>query len=294
MAKNRRPYELSAERRIAEPEVQRIADVTSDRPLQEGGAWLKAIFDSVPSGIVIIDPERHTIIDINPAAANMIGSERKHIIGSVCHRYICPAETGRCPITDLGEKIDKAERVLLKANGDTCPIIKTVTPILMGDRTYLIESVTDITDRKQAEERVRQSEEKYRGMFENAVEGVFQTTPEFAFLDVNPAFAAMHGYASPEQMMEDVNCKGRKLFVSPEQKQRYKELLETNEVVREFEAEFYRADGDRFRGLINARAIRDTGGRIIRLEGTVEDITAREEAARSPPRQPRALSPPLR
>jgi diguanylate cyclase (GGDEF)-like protein/PAS domain S-box-containing protein len=281
MAKKRRRCGLSAARGVAEPEVLKREEIAGDRPLQESETWLQAIFDSVPSGIIIVDPDRHVIIDINPAAARMFGSERKHIIGSVCHKYICPAEIGNCPITDLGKTIDKAERVLLTANGDACPVLKTVTPILMGEKTYLIESVTDITDRKKAEERVRQSEEKFRGIFENAVEGIFQSTPEFAFLEVNPACAAMHGYASPEQMIEDVNWRGRDLFANLEQKQRYKELLEANEVVREFEAEFYRIDGGTFRGLINCRAIRDAGGNIIRHEGTVEDITEREEAARA-------------
>jgi diguanylate cyclase (GGDEF)-like protein/PAS domain S-box-containing protein len=180
----KRPYGLPAEGWIAKLENQEIGDLTCDTPLRESKAWLRAIFDSVPSGIIIVDQERHVIIDINPAAARMFGSARKNIIGSVCHKYICPAEIGQCPITDLGKTVDNAERVLLTAKGDTCPVLKTVTPILMAGKTYLIESFTDITDLKQAEEKVRQSEKRFRDISEAAGEFLLEMDPEgrLAFL----------------------------------------------------------------------------------------------------------------
>jgi len=121
---------------------------------ENGGAWLRAIFDSVPAGIIIIDPDRHVIVDINPAAANMFGEGQKNIIGSVCHKYICPAEVGQCPITDLHKKVDNAERVLLRAGGGTCPVIKTVTSVSIDGQAFLVESIMDITQRKRAEEQL--------------------------------------------------------------------------------------------------------------------------------------------
>ena len=171
----------------------------TDRPLRESKAWLRAIFDSVPSGIIIMDPERHVIIDINPAAARMFGSERKGIIGSVCHKFICPAEIGQCPITDLGKTVDNAERVLLKADGGSCPVIKTVTPILMGGKTYLIESITDISDRKQAEEALRTSYDRHRRLFDEATEGIGLADYETGLLrDCNQAFLNLTGYERSE------------------------------------------------------------------------------------------------
>ena len=255
------------------------AEASRVEPNENSEAWLRAIFESVPAGIIIIDPERHAIVDVNIAASTMFGDSPENIIGFVCHKYICPAEIGRCPITDLKKTIDNAECVLVRVDRTLCPVIKTVTPVHIGGRAYLIESFTDITDRKWAEEKVAQSELRYQGIFENAIEGIFQYDPGLRLLNINPALAAMHGYGSPEEMMEHANRENSAIFVRPEDRQRYLELLEANEVVRAFEAELRRADGGSFRGLINARTIRDDNGVILRYEGMVVDITEREKAA---------------
>ena len=78
-----------------------------DRKLE---AHFQTIFESVPAGIVLIDPETHNIIDVNLAAAQLIGATKERIIGHTCHRFICPAYAGRCPITDLGQEVDSCER----------------------------------------------------------------------------------------------------------------------------------------------------------------------------------------
>src|SRR5512136_662844 len=85
--------------------------------------YLKALFDAVHTGILVIDPATHRIIDVNPAAARMIGRARDEIIGSICHRFVCPAEEGTCPVTDLGQAIHQSERTLRSADGRERPII---------------------------------------------------------------------------------------------------------------------------------------------------------------------------
>jgi len=111
----------------------------------------KAILDSAQAGIVIIDPETHVIIDINSTALKMIGTPKEEIIGKVCHKYICPTEVGRCPITDLGQEVDNSERVLLTANGESVPVLKKVIPITLNDHQYLLDSFIDISDLKRTE-----------------------------------------------------------------------------------------------------------------------------------------------
>ncbi|MDI9634123.1 MAG: PAS domain-containing protein [Methanolinea sp.] len=114
---------------------------------------LQALFGKIPAGIVIIDPGTHAILEVNPAAASLVGRERDEIVGNVCHRFICPAERGRCPITDLGQEIDNSEKVLLASDGRQVPIQKTVVRARIGGREVLVESFIDITDRKNAEDR---------------------------------------------------------------------------------------------------------------------------------------------
>ncbi|MCD4651682.1 MAG: response regulator, partial [Candidatus Cloacimonetes bacterium] len=97
------------------------------------------------------------IVDANPAAIKMIGAPKEKIIGHVCHKYICPAERGKCPITDLGQKVDNSERILLTAKGEI-PVMKTVTTVLLDGKECLLDSFIDITERKKLEAQLQQTQ----------------------------------------------------------------------------------------------------------------------------------------
>ncbi|MDY6990395.1 MAG: PAS domain-containing protein [Thermodesulfobacteriota bacterium] len=124
----------------------------AEEALEEREGRLRAVLDSVQAGILTIDAQTHKIVDVNPVAAKMIGLAAERIVGQICHHFVCPAAEGKCPITDLGQTMDNSERVLVRANGETVPILKTVTSVNMDGREYLIESFLDIGDRKRAEE----------------------------------------------------------------------------------------------------------------------------------------------
>ncbi|MHB8910299.1 MAG: response regulator [Syntrophales bacterium] len=156
---NKIPVEISS--RVFDIEEKSYAisiarDITerkrAEKASRESETRLRSILESVQTGIVIIDPETHTIVDVNAVAAEMIGDPKERIIGSVCHNYICPAEKDKCPVTDLGNKIENSERGLLSTDGTTIPIIKTVVPITLGGKKHLLESFVNITDRKRTEE----------------------------------------------------------------------------------------------------------------------------------------------
>jgi diguanylate cyclase (GGDEF)-like protein/PAS domain S-box-containing protein len=108
----------------------------------------RAILDSIHAGIIILDADLHTIVDVNPTATELIGVEKSDIIGHLCHQYICPADVGNCPITDKGQLVDNSERVLITADGRTIPILKTVAAFKLDGRTHLIESFLDISQLK--------------------------------------------------------------------------------------------------------------------------------------------------
>ncbi|MBE9541343.1 MAG: PAS domain S-box protein, partial [Proteobacteria bacterium] len=139
-------YEDITERKRAEEE------------LRDSEERLKTILDSIQAGIVCINAETHTIVDANPTAIKMIGAPKEQIIGHVCHKYICPAEKGKCPITDLRQEIDNSERILLTANGNEVPILKTVTPILLSGQAHLLDSFIDITEKKKLEAQLQQAQ----------------------------------------------------------------------------------------------------------------------------------------
>jgi len=127
----------------------------AEKALRESEGRLKTVLDSIQAGVVVIEEETHTILDVNSVAAKMVGVPKEKIVGQVCHKFICPAEEGACPITDLGQDVDKSERGLINVKGENIPILKSVARIMLGGHRCLIESFLDITKRKEAEEALK-------------------------------------------------------------------------------------------------------------------------------------------
>lgn len=141
----------------------------------------------------------------------------------------------------------------------------------------------DITDRKQATEALKQAEAKYRSIFENAVDGIFQTTLDGKYLSANPALARIYGYDSPEEMMAALTHVDRELYVMPGRQAEFVRLLQANGAVLGFESQVYCKDGSFTWISESARAVRDEQGNLLYYEGIVEDIADRkrgEEAIR--------------
>jgi PAS domain S-box-containing protein len=153
--------------------------------------------------------------------------------------------------------------------------------ILRDARGTPIERVfvaRDLASRRQAEEAQRQSEEQYRSLFENAVEGVFQSTPEGRFLKVNPAMARVAGFASPEEMVASITNIGEQLFVHPEQREEFKRLLAEQGSVQGFEYAFRCRNGSQRWVSVHCRAARGPEGQPVRFEGIAHDITERKHS----------------
>ncbi len=125
--------------------------------LRESEGRLKLLLDSIPTGVLVVDAETHIIRNVNPAAERIVGAPRDAIIGQICHAFVCPAAAGKCPVTDLGQCVDNAERVLLRADGGQVPILKTVVPIQLQGRAYLLESFVDISALKHTQTALHQA-----------------------------------------------------------------------------------------------------------------------------------------
>ena len=125
---------------------------------------------------------------------------------------------------------------------------------------------------------LEKSEEKYRSIFENSVEGLFQSTPEGRFISVNPAFAKMLGYASPEDLMANISDIAAQYYVNHEDRHRYKQLLQKTGIVKFYEFKARCKDGSHIWVSDSTRVIYDQDGNIVRYEGQVTDITQRKQA----------------
>lgn len=187
--------------------VSVIRDITERKraevALKESETYLKTIFNSAQIGLLIIDPVTHSIYDVNPAALELIGRTKNELIGTICHQFVCPAERGKCPVTDLGQKIYNSERILLRANGERVSILKTVVPIIIHGRSYLLESFVDISERNEAEEKIALANRKL--MLMNDV----------AYQDIQNKITALRGYVELRKNANSVvECKS---FIGNEQ-----------------------------------------------------------------------------
>jgi len=191
-------------------------------------------------------------------------ADKEGFMTKVLSYYTHPTESGR----DL----------VLLADGRTLDFY--TAPVRGEDGTYYgrVWYVRDVTEEKRAAQALRQSEAKYRSIFENAMEGMFQSSPQGRYISVNPAFARMFGFSSPEEMITEITDIGHVLYVHHEERKRIQEILADKGHVENFEAEVYRRNGRKRWISINARTVRDECGNLQYYEGSAFDITERRVA----------------
>jgi PAS domain S-box-containing protein len=295
--------------------VSRVAvfarDITerklAEDALRNSKRRLADIINFLPDATFAIDREGR-VLAWNQAMEEMTGVEADEILGKGNFEYGIPFYGERRPLlADLLLKPDQAHEgqyTVFERRKDTL-VAENFLPSLRGG-TYLwakarllydsqgtvvgaIESMRDITALKQAEHALRESEEAYRNIIENAVEGIFQATPEGRYLSVNPAWANMCGFSSPKKMVREVTDIASQLYVNPEDRTRIKRLYEDPGFVKGFETQFRRKDGSPIWVSITARSVRDSNGAILYYGGIIEDISERKRAQEKLEQTTRAL-----
>jgi len=160
------------------------------------------------------------------------------------------------------------------------PVSSPLAPLAAEYHRVLQRVNQEIQSREKAVHALREAEEKYRSIFENAVEGIFQTSLDGKYLNVNPALARIYGYASAAELINSVGDIERQLYVEAGRRNEFIAIMQARGVVTAFESEIYRKGGDTIWISENARAVRNAVGSIQYYEGTVEDITERKQAER--------------
>ncbi len=140
------------------------------------------------------------------------------------------------------------------------------------------QTIANVLERQKAEFAARQAETKYRSIFENAVEGIFQTTPEGCYLSANSALAEIYGYETVDKMLAELANLNHQLYVEPDRRAEFVAQFGTRRQVSKFESQIYRRDGSKIWISENARSICDENGSVLYYEGTVTDITDRKHA----------------
>ena len=143
-------------------------------------------------------------------------------------------------------------------------------------RVIAIEGIVqDITARVESEHALREAERRYRSLFDNAIEGIFRTTPDGRYLDANPALARIYGFATPQELIDSLRDIKSQLYVDPGRREEFMRIVKARGEISGFESRVYRKNGDVIWISENARAVFDDEGRVLHYEGTVEDITER-------------------
>jgi PAS domain S-box-containing protein len=146
--------------------------------------------------------------------------------------------------------------------------------------TFVASQTAAAVQRRQAEEALQRAEQQYRGIFENALEGLYQTSTEGRFLRANAAMARILGYPTPEALMATTDF-SKQIYTDPTRRAQFLELIRHTDVLPDFESEVLRADGTRIRLCESVRVVRNAAGEISHFEGVAIDVTNTHETARA-------------
>jgi phosphoserine phosphatase RsbU/P len=177
------------------------------------------------------------------------------------------------PIIVLGAEDDEAIAVEAVHAGAQDYLVKSqINP------SWLLRSIRYTIERYEADLALVRAEERYHSIFDHLVEGIFQTSPDGRYLLANSALARIYGYATPEELMVSLTDIGQRLYAMPGRREEFKRIMDEHDTITDFESQIFRKDGSVIWISENCRAIRDSDGRLLFYEGTVEDITHRREA----------------
>ena len=237
---------------------------------------LELLLESTGEGVFGVDMEGRCTF-VNGSAAALLGYRREDLYGQRPHELIHHTDAhgqryppSKCPVhitlrEGRFQRID--DEFFFRADGSRFPVEYASYPIFdQGALRGAVITFSDTTGRKKIEAALRESETKYRTLFENIAEGVYQTSPSGELLRANKALIEMLGYASENELRAlDVHH----LYVEPEERRRLAQQLESEGRLVEVRLELKRKDGQKISVIENARAVRDDRQRVLYYEGTL-------------------------
>jgi Amt family ammonium transporter len=255
-----------------------VRDVTAQqeaqRELREKQELYQHLFDANPQPLWVYDTETSQIVAVNDAALQQYGYRREEFLSrTISDLYF----TDNAAPSGTSFKPDGAWRHS-KKDGSVFHARVTSHELLFNGRGARLVLAHDVTERIETEAALQAAEAKYRSIFENAIEGIFQTTPAGVYLTANPMLARLYGYSSPDELTNAVTDIGQQIYVEPGRRDEFARRMQQDGHVENFESPIRRRDGQIIWISENARAMRDESGAVVGYEGTTIDITARKQA----------------
>ncbi|MYL82231.1 PAS domain S-box protein [Desulfovibrio aerotolerans] len=242
----------------------------------------RSLLDQTGDAIFLVDVGSGRITDAAGAAGAMLRLGSHELVGRFFEDFL-PVDAV-CQLRGLfsgdfaAGRIETALALPGAVAGTRLPVEMTFRLAQGGDGPIAVIVARDVIERKKSEEALRRAEERYRGIVENAAEGIFQSTLTGRLMNVNPALAAILGYTSALDLMEHVKNVVDDVVDCPDDRHRIRNELERYDQVKNLEVQLLTKSGQRIWGLINARRIRDGEGQAERFDGSVQDVSVRKKA----------------
>ncbi|MDC0831634.1 adenylate/guanylate cyclase [Leptolyngbya valderiana BDU 20041] len=251
--------------------------------LRKSEAELRALFSAMTDVITVFDAQGR-FVKIVSTNSEVLYSPTEDRIGKSVYEVFPPTQASifirhiqRALNTGTTVNLEYSLTVEERETGAPVDVwfAATVSPLPDNCAIWVARN---ITERKRVLDALREAEEKYRSIFENAAEGIYQTTPEGRVESANPALVRMYGYDSLEDLQTHLTDVTTQLYVNPRRRAEFVAALEEGGAVSDFESQVYRKDKSVIWTSENARTVRDDRGKLLYYEGTVQDITKRKEA----------------
>lgn len=260
-----------------------LCDITdrkqAEAELAQAQEQLKAVLDAVPGSISWVGADG-LYLGVNQYLAQSVNMPPDAFIGQEIGFLNNNSKFAEFMREFLASPdLAASQEIQVQVNDAVLYYLMVVQKYQQGNATVTVG--IDITERKQAEEALRIAEENYRSIFVNALEGIFQSTPDGQYISVNPAMASIYGYFCAEEMIASVAQISRQIYVDPHGRQEFQRQLDAYGEVKDWEYQVYRQDGSVIWVEENTRKVCDSSGKLLYYEGIIQDITKRkqEEAA---------------
>ncbi|MBU8891746.1 MAG: PAS domain S-box protein [Bacteroidales bacterium] len=266
-------------------EIENQQRKLAENALLQSELFRRSVFDSSITPIIVMDSTSFKYIDINPAAVKIYGfSSISDSLGKTPVDVSAPVQYDGTPSSQKAVSyIEKAledgsvtfEWLHQRPDGEFWDAEVHLLSFQSNNETLLQFSLIDITERKKIESELRESELRYRLLFENAQIGIYRTTPEGKILQANPAIIKMLGFDSLDELNKR-NLETEEAFVKSTRKEFIKRI-EKNGFVKDFESEWNKKNNDILIIKENSRAVCDAEGKTLYYDGFVENITERKK-----------------
>ncbi|MEG3879428.1 PAS domain S-box protein [Microcoleus sp. herbarium7] len=257
-----------------------VAERTAD--LAKAEEKFSKAFRSSPNAITITRISDGTHIEVNDSFCRMIGYSREEIIGKTAVQLSFWASLGERDrmIQMLKNKtaLHNYELKFRNKSGTERTALLSIETINIDGEACFLSISSDITDRQKAETALREAEEKYRNIYENALNGIFQTAGDGKYISANPALAELYGYGSTAELIAAQPNFQNQLYVEPNRRSEFLALMDEYGILSNFESEIYRKDGSIIWISENCRAVCDAAGNLLYYEGFIKDITDSKQA----------------